>query len=88
MVSRCEVLHNINSNELEGIENMKDSTCRTDQFKKMLEINGGRLVSIYWIFGQYMIHGVAIIDSPDDSTLMSTLLDRKQWKRMQRNFHI
>lgn len=55
-----------------GVENVKDSPNRADQFKKTIENKGGRLVSIYWTFGQY--DGVAVVETPDDASLMSALL--------------
>jgi uncharacterized protein with GYD domain len=74
MVSTCVMPHYIIlwSWSEKGIENVKDSSNRADQFKKTLENKGGRLVSIYWTFGQY--DGVAIVETPDDATLMSALL--------------
>jgi uncharacterized protein with GYD domain len=55
-----------------GVENVKDSPNRADQLKKMVESKGGRLVAVYWTFGQY--DGVTIVETPDDATMMSVLL--------------
>jgi len=51
---------------------VKSSPNRADQLKKILENKGGRLVAVYWTFGQY--DGVIIVETPDDATLMSVLL--------------
>lgn len=56
----------------QGVEKVKDSPKRAEQIKKTLENRGGRLVAVYWTFGQY--DGVTIVEAPDDATMMSVLL--------------
>ena len=56
----------------EGIKNLKGSPKRTETFKDIIEKAGGKLVATYYTMGLY--DGVAVVEAPDDTTVMSTLL--------------
>ena len=48
----------------QGIQNVKESPKRLDEFKKALEAVGGKLVGFYLTMGRYDM--VLIIESPSD----------------------
>ena len=56
----------------QGIRNVKDSPNRVNTFRTEMEKAGGKVISFYYTAGQY--DGVAILEAPDDETVMSALL--------------
>ena len=56
----------------QGARNAKDTVQRAGAFRSDLERRGGKLLSIYWLQGQYDI--VTTIDAPDEQTAMAALL--------------
>lgn len=57
----------------QGIRNIKDSPHRADQFQKLAERAGARVVGQYWTIGSH--DGVLILEAPDDAVAASVLLD-------------
>ena len=57
----------------QGIRNVKDTINRAESFKNAVEKAGGKFVNEYYTFGRYDI--ITIIESPDDETIMSVLLN-------------
>lgn len=55
-----------------GIQGIKDSPYRADQFNEMAEKAGARVVAQYWTIGSH--DGVLIIEAPDDEVAASILL--------------
>jgi len=55
-----------------GIEKIKNSPQRADHFKQVCESKGCKVHSTFYTFGQY--DGVTILEAPDDSVMMSSLL--------------
>lgn len=56
----------------QGIRNIKNSPQRADEFNKLAERAGARVVSQYWTIGSH--DGVVILEAPDDETAASILL--------------
>ena len=56
----------------QGIQNVKDSPKRLDDFKSALEAAGGKLVGFYLTMGRYDM--VLIIESPSDEASASLSL--------------
>jgi uncharacterized protein with GYD domain len=55
-----------------GIQSIKDSPYRADQFNEMAEKAGARVVAQYWTIGSH--DGVLIIEAPNDEVAASILL--------------
>ena len=56
----------------QGIENIKDTVKRADDYKAAIENAGGRLVGEYYTMGRYDI--ITIVEAPNDEAMMSILL--------------
>jgi len=56
----------------QGIRNIRDSPHRADQFQKLAERAGARVVGQYWTIGNH--DGVLILEAPDDAVAASILL--------------
>src|ERR671923_1611554 len=56
----------------QGIRNVKDTIKRAENFKAAIEKAGGKSVRVYYTLGKYDI--VAIVEAPNDETMMSTIL--------------
>ena len=56
----------------QGIRNVKDAPNRINTFRTEMEKAGGKVIGFYSTAGQY--DGVAILEAPDDETMMSVLL--------------
>src|ERR671914_788330 len=56
----------------QGIRNVKDAPNRVNTFRTEMEKAGGKVIGFYYTAGQY--DGVAILEDPDDETIMSVLL--------------
>ena len=56
----------------QGIKNIKDSPHRADQFGKLAEKAGARVVAQYWTIGSH--DGVLVLEAPDDTVAASILL--------------
>ena len=55
-----------------GIQSIKDSPYRADQFNEMAEKAGARVVAQYWTIGSH--DGVLVIEAPNDEVAASILL--------------
>ena len=55
-----------------GIQGLKDSPHRADQFTEMAEKAGAKVVGQYWTIGSH--DGVLILDAPNDEIASSILL--------------
>jgi len=55
-----------------GIETVKESPTRIDQFKNVFKTHGGELKEIYHTIGQYDF--VTICEMPSDAAYASTLI--------------
>ena len=56
----------------QGIQNFRDTTKRAAEFTSMVKKRGGKVRELLWTVGDHDI--VAILDVPDDETLMALLL--------------
>ena len=56
----------------QGIRGIADSPLRADQFSRMAEKAGARVVGQYWTIGSH--DGVLILEAPDDEVGASVLL--------------
>lgn len=54
----------------QGIKNVKDSPKRAAAFREAVEKAGGKLLGMYYTFGQY--DGVIIMEGTSDETAMAT----------------
>jgi len=56
----------------EGLKDIKNTSTRFESVKKIIEANGGKLVKIYGLVGEYDV--ITIMEMPNKSTLASTIL--------------
>jgi uncharacterized protein with GYD domain len=56
----------------QGIRNVKDTIKRAEAFKSYLEKRGGKLVGVFYTFGQYDL--VLIVELPNDDVTLEVLL--------------
>jgi len=56
----------------QGIQNFRDTAKRAAEFTSMVKKQGGKVRELLWTVGDHDI--VAILDVPDDETLMALLL--------------
>ena len=56
----------------DGIRNLKDSPHRADQFTKIAEQSGARILAQYWTIGNH--DGVLVLEAPTDEVAASILL--------------
>jgi uncharacterized protein with GYD domain len=56
----------------QGISKIKGSSDRYNSFKASLEKASGKLIGLYYTFGEYDV--VIIIEAPNDETVMSLML--------------
>lgn len=56
----------------QGVRNIKDSPHRADQFNKMAEKAGAKIVAQYWTIGSH--DGVLVLEAPSDVVAASILL--------------
>ena len=56
----------------QGISKIKESSDRYNSFKVSLEKVDGKLIGLYYTFGEYDV--VIIIEAPNDETVMSLML--------------
>jgi uncharacterized protein with GYD domain len=57
----------------QGIRNIKESPQRADQFNKIAERAGARVVAQYWTLGNH--DGVLVLEAPSDEIAASILLN-------------
>jgi uncharacterized protein with GYD domain len=58
----------------EGIKNVKESPkCAADLLARFEKEYGGKVIGNYYTFGEY--DGVLVLESPNDETIMSFLLE-------------
>jgi uncharacterized protein with GYD domain len=50
----------------QGIRNAKDTTKRSEAFKRIADKAGAKVKEVYWTLGQY--DGVLILEAPDEAT--------------------
>lgn len=55
-----------------GIQEVKGSIERANQFRSLVEAAGGRVEAIYWAIGD--TDGAVIFDAPDEKTAAALLL--------------
>lgn len=56
----------------QGIRTIRDSPHRADQFNRLAEEAGAKVVAQYWTIGSH--DGVLILEAPDDAVAASILL--------------
>src|SRR6266511_3126559 len=56
----------------QGIKNFRDTVHRAEDFRGLVQKNGGQVRQILWTLGEYDVLGV--VDFPDDETATATLL--------------
>lgn len=56
----------------QGVKNVKDTAKRAKAVQQAWEAAGGRVIGIWWTFGQY--DGVLIHETPNDETTNRLLL--------------
>ena len=56
----------------EGLKDIRNTASRFESVKKIIEANGGKLVSIYGLVGEYDV--ITTIEMPNKSTLVSTII--------------
>ncbi len=56
----------------QGIKNFRDTVRRAEDFRGLVQRNGGQVRQILWTIGEYDLVGV--VDFPDDETATATLL--------------
>jgi uncharacterized protein with GYD domain len=56
----------------QGIRNVNETIKRAEAFKSYLEKKGGKLVAIFYTFGQYDL--VLIVELPNDEAAMGVLV--------------
>lgn len=60
----------------QGVNGLKQSTYRAEEFRVAVEKAGGRIVAQYWAFGDF--DGCIIFETPDDQTALRLLLQLAQ----------
>lgn len=56
----------------QGVRTIKDSPHRADQFNRLAERAGAKVVAQYWTIGSH--DGVLVLEAPDDTVAASILL--------------
>ena len=56
----------------QGIRNIRNSPQRADEFNKLAERAGARVVAQYWTIGNH--DGVLVLEAPNDEVAASVLL--------------
>jgi len=56
----------------QGIENFRDSVRRAEDYRGLVEKNGGQVRQLVWTLGEYDL--VAVTDFPDDETATAVAL--------------
>ena len=56
----------------QGTKNFRDTIRRAEDFRGLVQKNGGQVRQILWTLGEYDVVGV--VDFPDDETATATLL--------------
>jgi uncharacterized protein with GYD domain len=56
----------------QGIRDVKKTTKRAEDFKKMAEKAGTTVKDVYWTLGQYDL--ASVVDAPDDASMNALLL--------------
>jgi uncharacterized protein with GYD domain len=56
----------------QGIRNFRDSVRRVEDFRGVIEKNGGQLRQCFWLLGEYDV--VTVLNFPDDETATAVLL--------------
>ncbi|MCP3980916.1 MAG: GYD domain-containing protein [bacterium] len=56
----------------QGIRNIEDSPHRADQFSRLAEKAGARIVAQYWTIGSH--DGVLVLEAPNDEVAASIFL--------------
>jgi uncharacterized protein with GYD domain len=60
----------------QGIRNVKQSIERANDFRKVIEAAGGKVVSQYWLVGE--ADGCIVFEAPDDQVAAALLLSLGQ----------
>jgi uncharacterized protein with GYD domain len=60
----------------QGIRNVKQSIQRANEFRKLVEAAGGKVVSQYWLVGE--ADGCVVFEAPDDQAASALLLSLGQ----------
>lgn len=56
----------------QGIEKIKEIPERVENFRQLCDSKGVKILGHYFTFGKYDV--IVIVDAPDDSTMMATLM--------------
>ena len=56
----------------EGLKDIRNTTSRFEAVKKIIESNGGKLLQVYGLIGEYDV--LTITEMPDNKALASTVL--------------
>ncbi|MCP4716822.1 MAG: GYD domain-containing protein [Deltaproteobacteria bacterium] len=56
----------------EGMMDLRNTSSRFDAVKKIIETNGGKLVQLYGLVGEYDV--ITIIQMPNKSAMMATIM--------------
>jgi uncharacterized protein with GYD domain len=56
----------------QGINNFRDTIHRAEDYRGLVEKNGGQVRQLLWTLGQYDL--VAVTDFPDDETATAVVL--------------
>jgi uncharacterized protein with GYD domain len=60
----------------QGIRNVKQSIQRADEFRKLVDAAGGKVVLQYWLVGE--ADGCVVFEAPDDQVASALLLSLGQ----------
>jgi uncharacterized protein with GYD domain len=60
----------------EGIRNVKQSIQRANEFRKLVDAAGGKVVLQYWLVGE--ADGCVVFEAPDDQVASALLLSLGQ----------
>jgi uncharacterized protein with GYD domain len=56
----------------QGIRNYKDSPKRVEEFKQLVEKNGGKVVQFFYTMGKY--DGATVVEAPNDEVFLKVVL--------------
>lgn len=61
----------------QGIQNVKQTTERSDHFREIAEKFGIKVKEIYWLLGEYDV--INIVEAPDSQALQALLVRVGAW---------
>jgi uncharacterized protein with GYD domain len=56
----------------QGIRNFRDTVRRVEEFRGVIEKDGGQLRQVFWLLGEYDV--ITVVNFPDDEMATAVLL--------------